>query len=85
MANAGGIPLNADLTQIEDEKILELNAAFASLVENDALAFYPDWPVPGFMDELGAALQELIGGAISPEEMLDWIAEPYEDYRAGLE
>jgi raffinose/stachyose/melibiose transport system substrate-binding protein len=85
MANSGGIPINADITQIEDEKVAELNAAFAALVENDALAFYPDWPVPGFMDELGAALQELIGGGISPDEMLDWIAEPYEDYRSGLE
>jgi len=85
MANAGGIPINADISQIEDEKVRELNAAFASIVENDGLAFYPDWPVPGFMDALGAGLQELIGGSMSPDEFLESIAVPYEDYKSSLE
>ncbi|HEX3051771.1 MAG TPA: extracellular solute-binding protein [Aggregatilineaceae bacterium] len=85
MANAGGIPINADLTQIEDPKILELNAAFASIVENDGIAFYPDWPVPGFMDVLGGGLQELIDGNLSPEEFLDSLDEAYNDYKSSLE
>ncbi|MBI5958368.1 MAG: extracellular solute-binding protein [Chloroflexi bacterium] len=84
MANAGGIPINADLTQIEDEKVLELNAAFASIVENDGLAFYPDWPVPGFMDVLGGGLQELVNDSISPEEFLDALAEAYEDAKSMM-
>lgn len=81
MANAGGIPVNADLSQINDEKVLELNTAFNTIVQNDGLAFYPDWPVPGYMDVLGAGLQELIGGTMSPDEFLDSIAAPYNDYK----
>ena len=84
MANAGGIPINADLTQIEDAKILELNAAFSSIVENDGLAFYPDWPVPGFMDVLGGGLQELINDSISPSEFLDALGDAYNDYKSSM-
>jgi len=84
MANAGGIPVNADLAQIQDPKVRELNAAFASIVENDGLAFYPDWPVPGFMDALGGGLQELIGGTMTPDEFLDSIAEFYNDAKSQM-
>ena len=79
MANAGGIPINADLSQITDPKVQELNAAFASIVESDGLAFYPDWPVPGFMDVLGGGLQELINDTMSPDDFLDMIGDAYEE------
>ncbi len=84
MANAGGIPINADLTQITDPKVQELNAAFASIVANDGLAFYPDWPVPGFMDVLGGGIQELINGTMSPNDFLDSIAEAYNDAKSSM-
>ena len=84
MANAGGIPVNADLTQITDPHILELNQAFANIVANDGLAFYPDWPAPGYMDTLGSGLQELIGGTMSPSDFLDYIAAPWNDYKSSL-
>jgi raffinose/stachyose/melibiose transport system substrate-binding protein len=85
MANAGGIPINADLSQIGDEKVLELNRAFATIVENDGLAFYPDWPAPGYMDTLGSGLQELIGGTMTPAEFNDYIAGPYDEYKLSLQ
>lgn len=85
MANSGGIPVNADLDQIEDPNILELNTAFATIVENDGLAFYPDWPIPGFMDILGGGLQSLIGGTMDVSAFLDSIAGPYNDYKATLQ
>jgi len=85
MANAGGIPVNADLSQIEDSNILELNTAFATIVANDGLAFYPDWPIPGFMDILGGGLQSLISSAMNPSDFLDSIAAPYNDYKASLQ
>ncbi len=84
MANAGGIPVNADLSQIEDPHIAELNAAFSNIVANDGLAFYPDWPAPGYMDTLGSALQELIGGTASPSDVLDMISGPWHDYKDSL-
>lgn len=84
MANSGGIPINADLEQITDPKIKELNANFATIVKNDGLAFYPDWPVPGYMDTLSAGLQELIGGTMTPQQFNDSIAGPYNEYKATL-
>ena len=84
MANAGGIPVNADISQVEDPKIRELNTAFTTIVENDGLAFYPDWPVPGFMDVLGGNLQELISGRQTPTEFLDAIEGPYNEYKSTL-
>jgi raffinose/stachyose/melibiose transport system substrate-binding protein len=85
MANSGGIPVNADLTQIKDPHVLELNKAFSDIVANDGLAFYPDWPVPGYMDALGGSLQELISGTTSSADFLDAIAAPYNDYKSSLD
>jgi raffinose/stachyose/melibiose transport system substrate-binding protein len=84
LANAGGIPIAADLSQIEDEKVLELNTAFSTILENDGLAFYPDWPAPGYMDTLGSGLQELLGGTMDPTAFLDYIAAPWNDYKSSL-
>lgn len=85
MANAGGIALNADVSQVTDPKVRELNEAFATIVESDGVAFYPDWPVPGYLDIMGGCLQDLIAGAKSPAEFNDCIAGPYNDYKASLE
>jgi len=84
MANKGGIPLNADLAQVTDSHVKELNQAFSTLVQNDGLAFYPDWPAPGYMDVLGGGLQELIGGTKTPSTFLDAIAGPWKEYKATL-
>jgi raffinose/stachyose/melibiose transport system substrate-binding protein len=84
MANSGGIPVNADLDAIDNEQIRTLNAAFATIIENDGLAFYPDWPVPGYMDVLGSGLQELLNGSTDSSAFLDTLAMPFMDYKASL-
>ncbi|HLO32590.1 MAG TPA: extracellular solute-binding protein [Anaerolineales bacterium] len=84
MANAGGIPLSADLAQITDPHTKELNEAFSTIVKNDGLAFYPDWPAPGYMDTLGGGLQELISGTKTVPEFLDFIAGPWQEYKSSL-
>ena len=84
MANKGGIPVNADLSQVTDPHIKELNQAFSTIVANDGLAFYPDWPAPGYMDVLGGNLQNLIGGKATPSVFLDAIAGPWKEYKATL-
>ena len=84
MANSGGIPVNADLSQVTEPHTKALNEAFATLVKNDGLAFYPDWPAPGYMDTLGGGLQELITGSKTPTQFLDEIAGPWNDYKASL-
>ena len=84
MANAGGIPIHADLTKITNEKILELNKNFNTIVENDGLSYYPDWPVPGYLDTIGAGLQELLDQSKTGAEFLDEISGPFQDYKSSL-
>ncbi|HEU4324914.1 MAG TPA: extracellular solute-binding protein [Roseiflexaceae bacterium] len=84
LGNAGGIPVNADVAQITDPKVKELIQNFDTVVQSDGLAFYPDWPVPGYYDILVANVQELIAGTLSPSAFLDAIAAPYQDNKAAL-
>lgn len=85
LGNAGGIPVNADPSAIDDPKVQELIQNFNTIGEQDGLAFYPDWPATGYYDILVSAVQELIGGTMSPEEMLSFIEEPYVEYRDSLD
>jgi raffinose/stachyose/melibiose transport system substrate-binding protein len=77
LGNAGGIPVNADITQVTDPKIQDLNAKFADLVKNDGLAYYPDWPAAGYYDVLVAGSQDLTTGAKTVTQYLDNIAAKY--------
>lgn len=83
MGNNGGLPVNADPDQITDPKSQELVANFAAA--SDGLAFYPDWPAPGYYDILVAEVQELVAGTKTPAEVLDSLAAPYNEYKATLE
>jgi raffinose/stachyose/melibiose transport system substrate-binding protein len=78
LGNKGGIPINADLTQVTDPQINELIKNFDALVKNDGLAFYPDWPVPGFYDVLVSNIQELIGGK-DPATVLGQLQKAYDE------
>jgi raffinose/stachyose/melibiose transport system substrate-binding protein len=78
MGNNGGIPVLADPSAITDEKSKDLIANFNTLNDNDGLAFYPDWPAPGYYDVLVAGVQKLINGT-APSSVLDEIAKPYGD------
>jgi raffinose/stachyose/melibiose transport system substrate-binding protein len=79
MGNSGGIPVAADTSKITDPKNKELIANWNTLVSSDGLAFYPDWPAPGYYDVLVAGVQGLITGSKSPSSVLDGIAKPYKD------
>jgi raffinose/stachyose/melibiose transport system substrate-binding protein len=78
LGNAGGIPINADISQIKDAKVQELNKNFGTIVANDGLAFYPDWPVPGFYDVLVSASQDIISGKPTAG-ILDKVGKYYAD------
>jgi raffinose/stachyose/melibiose transport system substrate-binding protein len=77
MGNAGGIPINADTSQITDPQVQKLNTLFASMVANDGIGFYPDWPVAGYYNDLVSATQNLLNGTKTPSAFLDEIAAPY--------
>ncbi|MER7363378.1 ABC transporter substrate-binding protein [Nonomuraea wenchangensis] len=84
LGNSGGLPVAADPAAITDAKSKELIETFNKLTSTDGLAFYPDWPAPGYYDVLVAGVQNLINGSKTPEQVLDEIAGPYEDNLADI-
>ncbi len=79
LGNSGGIPVAADPAKITDPKNQELIANFNTVTAADGLAFYPDWPVPGYYDVLVSGFQSLINQSKSPDEVLQQIAGPYDE------
>lgn len=84
LGNNGGLPLAANPDDITDAKSQELITAFNEVLDNDGLAFYPDWPVPGFYDVLVAAFQGLINQSSSPQAVLTEIGTAYDDGVANV-
>ncbi|MGW0801911.1 ABC transporter substrate-binding protein [Nonomuraea sp. NPDC002799] len=84
LGNSGGVPVAADATAITDQKSKELIETFNKLTSTDGLAFYPDWPAPGYYDVLVAGVQNLINGSKTSAQVLDEIAGPYEDNLADI-
>ncbi|MCT2581615.1 ABC transporter substrate-binding protein [Actinophytocola gossypii] len=84
LGNSGGIPVAADPEAITDPKSRTLIEDYQTLVERDGLAYYPDWPVPGYYDVLVSATQKLINGSASPDEVLDELADPYQQHVDGI-
>ncbi len=84
LGNSGGVPVAADVAQITDPKNKELIDNFTKVSSADGLAFYPDWPAPGYYDVLVGGVQGLINGSKNPQQFLDEIAKPYHENLADL-
>lgn len=84
LGNSGGVPVAADVDAITDEKSKTLVENYEAVVERDGLAYYPDWPAPGYYDVLVSATQKLINGSATPKEALDELAEPYKEHLATV-
>jgi raffinose/stachyose/melibiose transport system substrate-binding protein len=78
LGNKGGVPVSADPAAITDPKAKQLIADFNTLSGRDGLAFYPDWPVPGFYDVLVSETQKRINGSEKPDAYLDALQEAYD-------
>lgn len=75
----GNVPLTVKPGQITNVKSRQLIDAFDQYQQNDGLAFYPDWPVPGYYDTFVSATQNLMNGA-GTTSVLDQLAAPYDKY-----
>ena len=84
LGEKGGLPVAGDASAITDEKTREFTEMFNTVNENDGLAFYPDWPVPGFYDTIVSSLQSLVNRSKSPSEVLDSLEGPYVEGRTDL-
>jgi raffinose/stachyose/melibiose transport system substrate-binding protein len=78
LGNKGGVPVAADASAITDPQAKSLIANFNTLSQRDGLAFYPDWPVPGFYDVLVSETQKLITGSTKPDDYLTALQEAYD-------
>lgn len=77
MGNLGGVPIAADTSAVTDPIGKLASSDFATIVKNDGLAYYPDWPVTGYYDILLAQSQNLVTGSSSPTQFLDAIGQAY--------
>ncbi|WP_069385760.1 ABC transporter substrate-binding protein [Cellulosimicrobium cellulans] len=84
LAETGGLPVAGDASVISDERTKELTENFQAILDEDGLAFYPDWPVPGYYDVVVSQLQSLINQSKTPSEVLDGLQAPYEEGKADL-
>ncbi|MFC4017583.1 ABC transporter substrate-binding protein [Micromonospora sp. GCM10011542] len=75
----GGVPVAGDPSKISDPRDRKLIENFNTVSGQDGLAFYPDWPVPGYYDVLVSGFQGLLNRSKSPDAVLDSIAKPYQD------
>ncbi|GHI07306.1 sugar ABC transporter substrate-binding protein [Streptomyces cellostaticus] len=78
LGNKGGVPVAADTSAVTDPQAKTLIDHFDTLSRRDGLAFYPDWPVPGFYDTLVSETQKLITGSESPDAYLDHLQKAYD-------
>ena len=84
LGNSGGVPVAAEPDAITDAKSKELIGNFNTILKDDGLAFYPDWPAPGYYDVMAAATQGLITGSKSVAQWQDEVAKPYDQNRSDL-
>ena len=66
------------------DSVKEFNDVFKTLLDNDAIALYPDWPSAGMYDALNSALQGLINGNSTPQEATDEIKAAYDEGKTEL-
>ncbi|MFF1676074.1 ABC transporter substrate-binding protein [Streptomyces sp. NPDC058256] len=78
LGNKGGVPVAADPAAITDPQAKSLIANFNTVADRDGLAFYPDWPVPGFYDVLVSGTQKLITDSEKPDAYLSALQEAYD-------
>ncbi|GAA4730390.1 extracellular solute-binding protein [Isoptericola chiayiensis] len=58
----GGLPLAGETESIDDPLIRDFTARFDELVAGDEFSFYPDYPVPGFLDFIQEHMQAMSNG-----------------------
>jgi raffinose/stachyose/melibiose transport system substrate-binding protein len=84
LRDAGGIAVAPSDTPVADPKTKQLNDDFKTISEADRLAFYPDWPAPGFYDAQVSSVQKLITGQLGPHEVLTELGDYYKENTASV-
>ena len=77
----GGLPLAGDASTIEDDLTREFTERFNELLAADSLSFYPDYPVPGFLDFIQSGMQSMSNGNMSADEWTSSLQDFYDEGR----
>ncbi|AGP35412.1 sugar ABC transporter substrate-binding protein [Sorangium cellulosum] len=77
LGNAGGVPVAADSAAITEPRAKKLIDGFNTLAQSSGLAYYPDWPVPGFYDQWVSQTQKLMNGD-PPQSVLGGLQKSYD-------
>ena len=77
----GGLPLAGDADTITDEVTRAFTERFDELVAADTLTFYPDYPVPGFLDFIQTNMQALSNRNQTAAEFTEKLQKFYDDGR----
>ncbi|MBU4214557.1 MAG: extracellular solute-binding protein [Actinobacteria bacterium] len=84
MAEKGGLPVAADASSITDPQVKTLTDNWNTVVKDDGLAFYPDWPVAGFYDQVVSFGQTIMNGSKSPTDALSALGTYYESGKKDI-
>ncbi|MFD6132639.1 ABC transporter substrate-binding protein [Streptomyces diastaticus] len=82
LGEEGIVPLAAEPGSIKNARSQDMIDSFNTYQDDKGLAFYPDWPVPGYYDTWTGATQSLMNGA-KGEAVLSELAGPYEKHAAS--
>ncbi|MGM1062874.1 ABC transporter substrate-binding protein [Saccharothrix sp. Mg75] len=84
LREAGGVALAPGDAPATDPGTQALADGFRELSTGDRLAYYPDWPAPGFYDVQVSSVQKLITGQLGPHEVLTELADYYKENLASV-
>ncbi|MBU4337620.1 MAG: extracellular solute-binding protein [Actinobacteria bacterium] len=84
MAEKGGLPVAADTSSITDPETKTLTDNWNTVVKDDGLAFYPDWPVAGFYDQVVSFGQSIMNGSKAPADALSELGAYYESGKTDI-
>lgn len=75
----GGLPLAGDSASIADPVTKAYTQRFDEVVKDDTLSFYPDYPVPGFLDFIQNNMSAMSNGNETAAQYLDKLQSFYDD------
>jgi raffinose/stachyose/melibiose transport system substrate-binding protein len=73
-----GLPLAGDASTITDAQTKELTEQFAEVVANDRISFFPDYPIPGFLDFQQSGMQGLVNKTTTAEQFTKSLQKFYD-------
>ncbi|WP_458090836.1 ABC transporter substrate-binding protein [Streptomyces malaysiensis] len=79
IGNQGGLPLAGDASAIKDKLTRQYTEQFDDLVKRKAMSFYPDYPVPGFLDFMQNHMQAMSNKSETADEYLKALQKFYDD------